>query len=79
MHQEVIVKKEAIIQAWKNPEFRARLSDEERAALPSSPVGRALTELTDAELHVVAGMGNPTIVIRMAKTEKSESACGGNG
>jgi mersacidin/lichenicidin family type 2 lantibiotic len=49
------MKKELIIRAWKDPEYRARLSPEERAALPESPSGRALTELDEAELLGAVG------------------------
>jgi mersacidin/lichenicidin family type 2 lantibiotic len=44
-----------IIRAWKDPEFRARLSPEDRAALPECPSGRALTELDEAELLGAVG------------------------
>lgn len=49
------MKKEMIVRAWKDPEFRASLSSEERAALPESPSGRALTELDEAELLGIHG------------------------
>jgi mersacidin/lichenicidin family type 2 lantibiotic len=49
------MKKEMIIRAWKDPEYRARLSSEERAALPESPSGRALTELEESELLGAVG------------------------
>ena len=29
----------AIVRAWKDPEFRSRLREAERAALPTSPAG----------------------------------------
>jgi mersacidin/lichenicidin family type 2 lantibiotic len=41
------------IRAWKDPEYRASLSAEELAAMPSNPAGAI--ELTDAELGEVAG------------------------
>lgn len=41
------------IRAWKDEEYRASLSEAERAALPASPVG--LVELSDAELAGVVG------------------------
>ena len=34
-----------IVQAWKSPEYRASLSNEQRTALPENPSGRPLTEL----------------------------------
>jgi mersacidin/lichenicidin family type 2 lantibiotic len=44
---------EDIIRAWKDPEYRMSLSEEERAQLPEHPAG--LIELTDAEMEAVAG------------------------
>ncbi|HEX5753990.1 MAG TPA: mersacidin/lichenicidin family type 2 lantibiotic [Archangium sp.] len=49
------MKKEWIVRAWKDPAFRASLSAEERASLPESPSGRALTELDESELLGVTG------------------------
>jgi mersacidin/lichenicidin family type 2 lantibiotic len=49
------MKKELIVRAWKDPEFRARLTDRERAALPESPSGRSLTELDESELLEISG------------------------
>ncbi|WP_224240181.1 mersacidin/lichenicidin family type 2 lantibiotic [Hyalangium gracile] len=49
------MKTDLIIRAWKDPEFRARLSPEERAALPDSPSGRSMTELNEEELHDIIG------------------------
>jgi mersacidin/lichenicidin family type 2 lantibiotic len=42
-----------VIRAWKDPEYRAGLTDAERAALLPSPVGAV--ELTEAELVGVLG------------------------
>ncbi|MFL5356355.1 mersacidin/lichenicidin family type 2 lantibiotic [Archangium sp.] len=47
--------RERIIRAWKDPEYRASLSTEERAALPECPAGRAITELHDEELAEAVG------------------------
>ncbi|HEX6292734.1 MAG TPA: mersacidin/lichenicidin family type 2 lantibiotic [Herpetosiphonaceae bacterium] len=44
---------ENIIRAWKDEEYRASLSETERAALPEHPAG--LVELTDEELDLAAG------------------------
>ena len=41
------------IRALKDPEFRASLSQSERASLPESPVG--VVELTDGDLAEVNG------------------------
>lgn len=49
------MKKELIVRAWKDPEYRARLSAEERAAIPDCPSGRSLTELDEAELLGAVG------------------------
>ena len=45
----------SIIKAWKDPEFRARLSTEQRAALPECPSGSPLTELGEEELNDITG------------------------
>jgi mersacidin/lichenicidin family type 2 lantibiotic len=42
-----------VIRAWKDPEFRGSLSEEEQEALPENPAGAI--ELTDDELGMVAG------------------------
>jgi mersacidin/lichenicidin family type 2 lantibiotic len=44
-----------IVQAWKDPAYRASLLPELRAALPENPSGRPLTELEDPELEDVTG------------------------
>jgi len=49
-----------IIRAWKDPEFRARLSAEQRAALPESPSGSPLTELGEEALRDITG-GRPIL------------------
>jgi mersacidin/lichenicidin family type 2 lantibiotic len=46
------MKKEHVIRAWRDPEYRASLSEAERAALPAHPAG--LIELGDAELGRLA-------------------------
>lgn len=50
-----------IIRAWKDEDYRASLSDEQKALLPENPVG--LIELTDEDLSSVSGgctpCGNP--------------------
>ena len=47
--------KDKIIQAWKDPAFRARLDEAERATLPAHPSGEALAELDEVELEGIAG------------------------
>ena len=44
--------KSDVIRAWKDPFYRARLSDEERAALPDHPAG--MVELDEKELKTAA-------------------------
>jgi mersacidin/lichenicidin family type 2 lantibiotic len=46
---------ETIIRAWKDPEFRASLTSEERAALPELPSGTPVTELDEGELSDAVG------------------------
>ncbi len=50
------MKKDEIIRAWQDPDFRAELSDAERALLPENPAG--LLELTDEALEDVVGGGS---------------------
>jgi len=45
-----------IIRAWKDPEYRSRLSQAEREQLPAHPAG--LIELSDDDLLAVTG-GKP--------------------
>lgn len=52
------------IKAWKDPIYRATLTDEERLRLPSSPVG--FVELSDDELDGADGgtwTPTPTITV----------------
>ncbi|WP_224368062.1 mersacidin/lichenicidin family type 2 lantibiotic [Hyalangium versicolor] len=44
-----------IIRAWKDPEFRARLSAEERDSLPDMPSGAPMTELDEGALRDIVG------------------------
>jgi mersacidin/lichenicidin family type 2 lantibiotic len=45
--------KKKIIRAWRDPKFRASLSEEERAALPEHPSG--VIELADESLGMAYG------------------------
>lgn len=45
--------REAIVQAWKNPEVRATAAE-----LPAHPAGPALVELDDAALQEIFGRGD---------------------
>lgn len=44
---------ERIIRAWKDPDFRQTMSEEEQAQLPENPAGAI--ELTDDELDMATG------------------------
>ena len=48
-----------LIRAWKDPEYRATLSEKQRARLPKHPAGSI--ELSEQELERIAG-GSPTNV-----------------
>ncbi len=52
---------ETIIRAWKDPDFRARLTSEQLHTLPENPSGRPMTELGDEDLSEVVGGGVPII------------------
>ena len=45
--------RDKIIRAWKDPEYRSNLSEEEHSALPQNPAGAI--ELTDEELDLAVG------------------------
>jgi mersacidin/lichenicidin family type 2 lantibiotic len=45
--------RDRIIRAWKDPEYRQSLSEEEQELLPENPAGAI--ELTDEELDMAAG------------------------
>ncbi len=49
------MKRETIVRAWKDPEFRAGLTSEERAAVPECPAGTAFTDLDEQELADAVG------------------------
>ena len=49
------MKKDMVIRAWKDPQYRASLPAGQRAALPESPSGRPLTELGERELRETVG------------------------
>jgi mersacidin/lichenicidin family type 2 lantibiotic len=44
-----------IIRAWKDPEYRMSLSEEERSRLPENPAG--VVDVTDGEMDAVVGGG----------------------
>jgi mersacidin/lichenicidin family type 2 lantibiotic len=51
------MKKERFVRAWKDPEYRASLSPEERAELPECPSGQP--ELEETELEATVGGAPP--------------------
>jgi mersacidin/lichenicidin family type 2 lantibiotic len=54
------MKKEDVVRAWKDPEYRASLTTEQREALPDCPAGSPLAELREEELlGIVGGMVLP--------------------
>lgn len=59
------MRRETIIRAWKDPEFRSSLSDEERTQLPENPAGAI--ELTDEELELVVGGRNSASYVGSAR------------
>jgi mersacidin/lichenicidin family type 2 lantibiotic len=65
----------SIIRAWKDPEYRARLSTEQRASLPESPSGSPLTELGEEELRDITG-GRPILEGSTGCTGPVRETCG---
>lgn len=55
-----------VIRAWKNPAYRARLSDTQRNALPANPAG--LVELSENELLEVSGGTTAVCVVTVVVT-----------
>jgi mersacidin/lichenicidin family type 2 lantibiotic len=50
-----------IIRAWKDPGFRARLTQGQRSEIPENPAGLPLTELEETDLAGAVG-GNPSVL-----------------
>ena len=65
------MKKDLIIRAWKDPEYRASLPAGERAALPESPSGRPLTELGGRALGEIVG----GLVVKLLPTTSPDICC----
>lgn len=68
------------VRAWKDPEYRASLSSDERAMLPEHPAG--LLELRDEDLRDAAGGGGTffslcTLSWVWCFTEKCTGPCTG--
>ena len=64
-----------IIRAWKDPEFRAHLTSEQRQALPESPSGKSMSDLVDEDLADVMGGGTPPSVITPLLITRRGNAC----
>jgi mersacidin/lichenicidin family type 2 lantibiotic len=52
-----------VIRAWKDEDYRAGLTDAERALLPPNPAG--LIELDDEEMKAVLGGGTGSSCFRL--------------
>ena len=50
-----------VIRAWKDPVYRASLSDETQAALPQHPAG--VSELTDDQVRILGSSGPVTTAV----------------
>lgn len=50
------MKKQKILRAWMDPDYRATLSPEELEALPANPAGASCEELSEEELRQMSGM-----------------------
>jgi mersacidin/lichenicidin family type 2 lantibiotic len=57
--EDAMSRREQIIRAWKDPEYRAGLSAAERAELPESPAGPSVGELEESQLGHAVGGGGP--------------------
>ena len=66
------MKKNDILRAWRDPDYYASLSAEERAALPANPA--ALPEADDDILQSVAG----GCCLEPCATSSFCTVCGGN-
>ena len=64
-----------IVRAWKDPEFRATLSDAERRALPAHPAG--LVEMNDGELMEVSG-GTTLVCVSVVVSILLVDSCAGD-
>ena len=52
---------EQIVKAWKSPDFRSSLTEEEAATIPDNPAGAVAQELDETELALIAGGGGKYI------------------
>ena len=56
-----------VIRAWKDPSYRATLTEGERAMLPSNPAG--LVDLSDEELKEASGLNTQASTTAMKCTD----------
>ena len=63
-----------VIKAWKDPEYRANLTEEQRASLPTSPAGTA--ELSEEQLREIAGGTTPWCISAAGGLIVSSRVCG---
>lgn len=71
--------RETIVRAWKEPEFRARLTADQRGALPENPSGTPLLELSASALGEVLGgycPPPPRVIILSLDMECSTNSLG---
>ncbi|MCP4548729.1 MAG: mersacidin/lichenicidin family type 2 lantibiotic [bacterium] len=64
------MKKEQIVKAWKNAEYRETLTETERSAMPGHPCG--LVELDERDLGTAAG-GTDILSIWLCPTDGCET------
>ena len=66
-----------IIRAWKDPEYRASLTHEERSALPESPSGKSMAELSEEDLGAVTGglLRAPVLQLNGALMKPTQCVC----
>lgn len=68
-----------IIRAWKDPKFRASLTQEQRDALPESPCGRSMEELSEEDLRGITGgallINAQVLQLNGAILAKTQCAC----
>ncbi|HEX5751867.1 MAG TPA: mersacidin/lichenicidin family type 2 lantibiotic [Archangium sp.] len=68
-----------LIRAWKDPGFRASLPPEQRDALPESPCGKSMAELSEEDLQGITGgallLAPPVLRLDGAILAKTQCAC----
>jgi mersacidin/lichenicidin family type 2 lantibiotic len=67
--------KASIVRAWKDPDFRTRLSTEQRAELPKNPAGQSMHALEEDVLDSVAGGRPPHTARKWCQGSTENSYC----